>query len=61
MHVLRVNQNHKYIYIYIYSSVYTVFMAEISPNIPSYTVYIYGSGQPYICSSGKEQSGSVRS
>jgi hypothetical protein len=28
--------------------VYTVFLAGISPNIRSYTVYIYGSGQPYI-------------
>jgi hypothetical protein len=27
--------------------VYTVFLAGISPNIRSYTVYIYGSGQPY--------------
>jgi len=28
--------------------VYTVFLAGKSPNIRSYTVYIYGSGQPYI-------------
>jgi hypothetical protein len=28
--------------------VYTVFLAGISPNIRSYTVYIYGSGQPYV-------------
>jgi len=34
---------------YIYG-VYTVLLAEILPNIRSYTVYIYGSGQPYICS-----------
>jgi hypothetical protein len=34
-----------YIYIYIYG-VYTVILAEESPNIWSYTVYIYGSGQP---------------
>jgi len=29
--------------------VYTVFLAGKSPNIRSYTVYIYSSGQPYIC------------
>jgi hypothetical protein len=28
--------------------VYTVFWAGKSPNIRSYTVYIYRSGQPYI-------------
>jgi hypothetical protein len=33
----RVGQNH---------SVYTVFLAGTSPDIRSYTVYIYGSGQP---------------
>jgi len=27
-----------------------VFLAGISPNIRSHTVYIYGSGQPYIYS-----------
>jgi hypothetical protein len=27
--------------------VYTVFLAGRSPNIRSYTVHIYGSGQPY--------------
>jgi len=32
----RVGQNH----------IYTVFLAGTSPNIRSYTVYIYGSGQP---------------
>ena len=31
---------------YIYG-VYTVFLAGKSPNIRSYTVYTYGSGQPY--------------
>ena len=31
---------------YIYG-VYTVFLAGESPNIRSYTVYIYGFGQPY--------------
>jgi len=31
---------------YIYG-VYTVFSTEKSPNIRSYTVYIYGSGQTY--------------
>ena len=34
--------------IYIYG-VYTVFLAEESLNIRSYTVHIYGSGQPYKC------------
>jgi len=34
-----------YIYLYIYG-VYTVFLAGKSPNIRSYTVNIYGSGQP---------------
>ena len=29
--------------------VYTVFLAGKSPKIRSYTMYIYGSGQPYIC------------
>jgi len=33
-----------YIYIYIYS-LYTVFLAGKSPNIRSYTVYLYGSAQ----------------
>jgi hypothetical protein len=33
---------------YIYG-VYTVLFAGKSPNIRSYTVYIYGSGQPYYC------------
>jgi hypothetical protein len=38
----RVGQNHvSYIY-----GVYTVFLAGKSPSIRSYTVYIYGSGQP---------------
>jgi hypothetical protein len=32
---------------YIYG-VYTVFLAGKSPNIRSYTVYIYGFGQPYV-------------
>jgi len=32
--------------IYIYG-VYTVNLAGRSPNIRSYTVHIYGSGQPY--------------
>ena len=39
----RVSQN--YIYKYIYG-VYTFFLAGKSPNIRSYTVHIYGSGQP---------------
>jgi hypothetical protein len=28
---------------------YTVFLEGKSPNIRSYTVHIYGSGQPYVC------------
>ena len=38
----RVGQNHIY-------GVYTVFLSGKSSNIRSYTVYIYGSGQPYSC------------
>jgi hypothetical protein len=33
--------------VYIYG-LYTVVLAEKAPNIRSYTVFIYGSGQPYI-------------
>ena len=33
--------------IYIYN-LYTVLLAWISSNIWSYSMYIYGSGQPYI-------------
>ena len=40
--LIRVGQNHIYIY-----CVYTVFLAGKSPNIRSYTVCIYNSGQPY--------------
>ena len=29
--------------------IYTMFLAGKTPNIRSYTVYIYGSGQPYTC------------
>jgi hypothetical protein len=36
----RAGQNHKY-------GAYTVFLAGKSLNIQSYTVYIYGPGQPY--------------
>jgi len=39
----RVGQNHTYIRIY---GVYTVVLAGKSPFIRSYTVCIYGSGQP---------------
>jgi len=40
-HVLRVGQNHTY-------TVYIQYLLqEKSPNIRPYTVYIYGSGQPY--------------
>jgi hypothetical protein len=34
------------------NGVYTIFLAKESPNIRSYTVHIYGSGQPtlvYYC------------
>jgi len=41
----RVGQNHTFIGIY---SVHTVFLAGKSPYIRSYTVHIYGSGQPYL-------------
>ena len=41
--VSRVGQNHIFICIY---GVHTVFMAGTSPYIQSYTVCIYGSGQP---------------
>ena len=40
----RVGQNHTFIGIY---GVYTVLSAGRSPYIRSYTVCIYGSGQPY--------------
>jgi hypothetical protein len=30
-----------------------VFLAGKSPNIRSYTVHIYGSGQPYIFAEGE--------
>ena len=46
----RAGQNHIYIYIY---GVHTAFLAGKSPNIRSYTVYIYSSGQPYIYGSGQ--------
>ena len=34
---------------YIYGGAHTVIFAGISSNILSYTVYIYGFGQPYVC------------
>ena len=40
----RVGQNHIYIY-----KVCTIFLAWKSPYIRSYTVHIYGSGQPCTC------------
>ena len=43
-HISRVGQNHIFIRIY---GVHTVFLAGKSPYIQSYTVQIYGSGQPY--------------
>ena len=43
-YIHRVGQNH----IYTIYGEYTVFFAGKSPNIRSYTVCIYGSGQPYI-------------
>jgi len=39
----KVGQNHTFIGIY---GVYMFFLAEESPYIRSYTVQIYGSGQP---------------
>jgi len=42
LRMTRVGQNH-----YIYGA-YTVFLARKLPYIRSYTVYIYGSGQPYV-------------
>ena len=42
----RSGQNHTFIGMY---GVYTVFLAGKSPYIRSYTVQIYGSGQPYTC------------
>jgi len=42
-YIRRVGQNH----IYTVYGVYT-FLAGKSPNIQSYTAYIYCSGQPYI-------------
>jgi hypothetical protein len=44
----RVGHNHIYIY-----GVYTEILARNSPNLRSYTVEIYGSGQPYICDVNK--------
>ena len=41
--ICRDGQNHIYI-----RRVYVVFLAEKSPNIRSYTVYIYGTGQPCV-------------
>ena len=44
--IIRVGQNYTFIGIY---GVHTVFLAGKSPYIRSYTVQIYDSGQPYIC------------
>ena len=44
VHMCRVGQNHTFIGMY---GVYTVFLAGKPPYIRSYTVQIYGSGQPY--------------
>jgi len=41
----RVGQNHTFIGIY---GVFTVFLAGKSPYIRSYTVYVYGFGEPYV-------------
>ena len=41
LQMFRVGLNH------IYIGVYTVFLAGKSPNIRSYTMYIYSSGKPY--------------
>ena len=43
--MIRVGQNHTFIGIY---GVYTEFLAGKSPFIRSYTVCIYGPGQPYL-------------
>ena len=43
--ICRVGQNHIFVRIY---GVHTVFLAGESPYIRSYTVCIYGSGQPYV-------------
>jgi hypothetical protein len=43
--MVRVGQNHTFIGIY---GAHTVFLAGKSPYIRSYTVQIYGSGQPFI-------------
>jgi hypothetical protein len=45
MHIFRVGQNCTFMGIY---GVHTVILAGKSPYIRSYTVQIYGSGQPYI-------------
>ena len=45
MCMIRVGQNHIFIRIH---GVHTVFLAEKSPYIRSYTEEIYGSGQPYL-------------
>ena len=42
-YICRVGQNHTFIGMY---GVYTVFLAGNSPYIRSFTVCIYGSGQP---------------
>ena len=39
--------------VYIYG-LYTVVLAEKAPNIRSYTVFIYGSGQPCICHTAQQ-------
>jgi hypothetical protein len=51
----RFGQNHIYIY-----GVYTVFLAGKSPNIQSYTVYIYGSGQFNLCANKDVRCGDLR-
>jgi hypothetical protein len=44
--VFRVGQNHTFIGIY---GVHTVFLARKSPYIRSYTLQMYGPGQPWVC------------
>jgi len=46
VYVYGCGQNHTFIGIY---GVYMVFLAGKSPYIRSYTVQIYGYGQPYVC------------
>jgi len=49
MCICRVGQNHTLIGIYgVYTVIFAVFLAGKSPYIRSYTLCIYGFGQPYV-------------